>query len=344
MTLRVLKLWDAAKLDGGAKGADSKEFVPRRNGRLQFLSDHHTLVGGLDSTMSSGVLCFWDTEAGRPRRAFSNLAPWVMARVSPDEQSFAIAHPDGVVEILSVTNQTVLATLLGATNEVRNIFFTPDGRRVLTGTHGGLKDRGGVYWGDSVVRLWDAKSGRQLQATNLSAKVRGMTMAPPGATFAVLLDDGSLEVRRTLDFALVFRTHFNVKSAAMAFSPDGRVLAAGANFENEVGVWDLSTHQRRFTLRCTAAVNALAFTPDGLTLASGGEDRKVKLWSAETGQEMVTLPQAGPVNQIAISGDGRILAAGTSGSTQYRINLIRPPSFDEIAAVEARERTEVMQP
>ena len=340
----VLKLWDAAKLDRGAKGTNPRDLVPRRNGQLQFLSDHHTLVGGLDATMSSRVLCFWDTEAGQPRRAFSNLAPWVTARLSPDEQSFALAHPDGVVEILSVTDQTVLATLRGATNEVRNIFFAPDGRRVLTGTHGGSNSRGGVYRGDPVVRLSDATSGRLLQATNLSAPVRGMTMAPPGETFAVLLEDGNLEVRRTSDFALAFRTHFNVKSAAMAFSPDGRFLAAGTNFENEVGVWDVSTHQRRFTLRCTAFVNVLMFTPDGQTLASGGEDPTVKLWSAQTGQEFLSLPQAGPVSQIAFSGDGRILAVGTSGSTQNRINLIRAPSLEEITAVEARERTEVKQP
>jgi WD40 repeat protein len=88
---------------------------------------------------------------------------------------------------------------------------------------------------------------------------------------------------------------------------------------------------------------ALTFSPYGRTLASADEGT-VKLWSAETGQEMLSLPQGGSVNRIAFSGDGRILAAGTFSRTQNRINLIRAPSFDVIAAVEAKEKVEVKKP
>lgn len=56
-------------------------------------------------------------------------------------------------------------------------------------------------------------------------------------------------------------------------------------------------------------VNAIAFSPEGTRIASGGDDGTVRLWDTETGALLATLSrEEGRVNAIAISPDGNSLA------------------------------------
>jgi hypothetical protein len=103
---------------------------------------------------------------------------------------------------------------------------------------------------------------------------------------------------------------------ALALSPDGRLLAAAggspARF-GEVQIWDLATRKLLRHVRLgDDTFFAVAFSPDGSRLATGGADRALHLLETESGEEVhAAAIHADWVFGLAFTADGeRLVSAG----------------------------------
>ncbi len=111
----------------------------------------------------------------------------------------------------------------------------------------------------------------------------------------------------------------------VAFSPDGKVIAAGDK-EGKIRLFDGRTGEPKAVLDDhTAAVHGLAFSPDGKTLASASQDHTIKLWDV-AGRKLRHTLQKDKLWAVAFSPDGKRLATGggveqEQGKWRYEIIL-----------------------
>jgi len=129
---------------------------------------------------------------------------------------------------------------------------------------------------DSTLRLIDLLTGKEVVQHKLPAE--RLLMAADGKTLVSWGGDAGLVLWETMSGQQ--RARFAGEFTACAFTPDGRFLAgADAGDEHIIHVFDLLTRKEVLVLeQHEAAINALAFAPDGRTLASGGGDFTVYLW------------------------------------------------------------------
>jgi hypothetical protein len=189
---------------------------------------------------------------------------------------------------------TLLRTLTGHTSKAHRPAFSPDGKRLASGSD------------ICILRVWDVATGQaQLPLTDHTNPVWSVAYDPEGKRL-VSADSGATVQVRDAEGRVVTTLQGHTKGVnQLAFSPNGKRLAT-ASQDGTCKIWDTDNWREVRSLPANGKTfQAVAWSRDGKLLAAGDDD-EVILWDAETYETLHTLKTPGK-GLLAFSPDGRTL-------------------------------------
>lgn len=245
-------------------------------------------------------LCMYGVEAGAERtvRAFASSA---------DRTKLATVHDDAVVRVWDLAAKRFVAALIGHTDRIESVQFTPDGKQLATGSR------------DRTARTWNAETGEPLATiTGHLSTVNAVRWRGDGQLLATGSEDGTIQIcMPELNRDEPERLYVPQGGVQLLeWSPSGRMLAAVARGSSRIHLFGDVRDARHPQLTAhTGAVRAIQFSADSSLLLSGSEDGTARLWQMPSGQPLgapLRVP-CGSVSAVAIDPYGAAIATGSSG-------------------------------
>lgn len=292
----TLKVWDPAN-------GQELLSLPRMSGlyAVTFMSDSQRLV----TAHQDGTTKMWDAVTGGLLLTLAgHISTVIDVASSPEGNTIATGGYDGDIRIWDSAAGRELLTLAAHADQAYNVRYSPDGHQLAT------------VGMDGYARIWDPISGELRLELAPGSPLTSLAYSPDGGLLATGGLDGSVTIWSTTTGQEVLRLagHQSMVSR-LAFSPDGHRLAT-ASWDGTAKIWDVSSENEIITFyghknaNPLAITSAIAFSPDGKTVFSGG-DLYGRRWDAATGQQVQEFSAEGrEVYGLALSPDGGLLALG----------------------------------
>jgi len=296
---RTIRLWDVvtgkelAALSGHRGAVSVVAFRP--DGRSLTTS-------GLDRTIR-----VWDADTGAERAVLAPQTNQGAALcVTGDARIAVAADLDGVLRLRDLETGKDLGQLGERTVHRQFTAVCSDGKLVAGGS-----------W-SAPLNVWDLNTHRLVWATEklpydlvtaLAFSADGDLLAiGTQATARAGAGSDSVIVRDAATGALRQRLRGQDRVFALAFSQDNKALVSGSS---DVRLWELLTARERWRLPVES--RALAISPNGRLLATGGTDNAVHLWQMSSGREIGRLlGHDGGIQSLCFSADGKRIGSGSA--------------------------------
>jgi WD40 repeat protein len=236
---------------------------------LVFSPDGSTLVAGCDD----GAVRTWNVGSWTFSRSFPAHSRRVRSLAfSPDGALLATVSEDRTLRVWNTTDWRPIGILPGDGHPVMSAVFSHDGHSLITGGF------------DGTVRLWDVRSGASRVVVNSDRGVNGLrptclAISPDGRFLAIPARHG--DRLGVWDFSSgSYRPLISDDRGAVliaTFSADGRTLIAGTS-GGTVEFWNVIARRPGVPFRADTGIWALAVSPDGQSLFSGGFDGGLRIW------------------------------------------------------------------
>ncbi len=200
----------------------------------------------------------------------------------------------------------LISTLKGHTAVVNSLAFSPDGKKLVSGS----SDRTVNLWGlanqQRLYSFFGAQDG--ISAVSFSPDSKQIT----ASSFDRSITSWKVDNKQLLHSFLYLNSatsHSNLVTS-IAYSPNGKILAS-SSADRTIRLWQINRLKSSQILSGhTDWVNTIAISPNGCILVSGSTDRSIKIWDLNTGDSLATYRyhQAG-IRSLAIGADNRTIAS-----------------------------------